>query len=260
MKYANDEISKVTHYMTKSDHIPVDKISTFVADHAKMYDDLVYQLTFDKSMATAGDNIWPGLITTIVALFGGAFLMFVLYNKYDPEPVRYMVKGLPLGGWLILIGIGVVLTPLRLLYDFGTNIDLLTGKPWLTAFASGQYILAGFVFFSQVYNILYLLLSVVLIALFFQRRSSFPRLMSIQIVANVIVLILDSLAANATTPGPENFEQIVKPIIYAIIWVPYLNISQRVKDTFVVRSPDRQDDNDVGVGQQEEMEAQQTGL
>ncbi|HEY0741012.1 MAG TPA: DUF3857 domain-containing protein [Chryseosolibacter sp.] len=247
MKADGNEVTRLTHYMTKKDHVPVEELSSFVTDHAAMYDNLVSELTYDKNIAAASDNTWAGISLTIISLLAGGVLVFFLYNRYDPAPARYMTHGTPIGGWLILIGIGVVFTPFRLLYDFSTTSDLLTGSGWLTMLAAKQYALAAFVIFTQVYNLVFLLLSVLIIVLFFQRRSSFPRLIMIQLASNAALLLIDSIVLNVAgdNPSPSDYDQAVRPIISALIWVPYLHLSHRVKETFVIRGPLHDDEDDL---------------
>jgi hypothetical protein len=237
VKKIGNEISRITHYKTKSDHIPVEKVPAFVEDHASMYNNLVYQLSYDKNVGTS-KNPWPGIILTVLLLLGGAYLMFALYHRYDPAPERYMVLGSPIGGWLILLGIAVVFSPFRLLFDFTMDPDLLTGNAWMICLASKQYGLFSYLIFAQVYNVLKLLFSVLLLVLFFQRRSSFPMLMTIQIAFGLVITLADELITEVVnTDGTlANYKEIGRALFSAVIWVPYLHLSQRVKETFTIRA------------------------
>lgn len=257
IQYANMEFSMLTHYRTKKDHIAVEDIQTFVNDHATMYDNLVYNLTHDAAVAETENLIWPGVLFTIIVLISGAFAVFRIFNRYDPAPPRYMVQGLPLGGWLILFGIGVMLTPLRLLYDLVTNLDTVTGAAWMISYNTQQYGLFFLLIFIHAYNVFFLLFSTMLAVQFIQRRSSFPRLMTISMLANLVVITIDSFIADAYNPSPDNFMSVLKVLIATLIWVPYLNISDRVKETFVIRSPENKngDDSDAQVVEQSNAES-----
>ncbi|MBT1703235.1 DUF3857 domain-containing protein [Chryseosolibacter indicus] len=250
-----NEFSIMTHYQTKTDHIPVDKIAQYIKDHSKMYSHLTYELNYNNDIAEASKNILPGIITTILSIVAGVYSMFALYHRYDPKPERFLVHGSPIGGWLILIAIGLVITPIRLLMDLGSNAHLITGTGWMTWLSAKQYGLFAFTFFSHVYNIIKLLFSVLLVVLFFQRRSSFPLLMSIQLATNFIVLTADVVITNYATEESSytDFQEIGKTLLAAIIWIPYLNISQRVKETFTIRMND-DDEDDVTEVKSEIME------
>ena len=134
-----------------------------------------------------------------------------------------MVQGLPIGGWLVLLAIGVTLTPFRLLYDLSSNVSLISGSDWVAMLGAKRYGLCAFFLISQVYHVLYLMMSVAIVILFYQRRSSFPLLMIISMITNVVMLIADSTLSYVITenPSPEVFEQIVRPLIASAIWTPY---------------------------------------
>jgi hypothetical protein len=233
------EITRMMHYSTKKDYVPVKQLSTFASDHASMYDDLVYQLVYNNNIASTQRHSWVGIAMVVLSVIGGGLLVFWLYNRYDPAPHRFMVRGTPIGGWLILLGIGVTFAPFRLLYDFATNVDSISGTYWLNMFGAKRYGMFAFFFLSQVYYVVYLMMSVLLIVLFYQRRSSFPKLMIIQMVAHALMIVADSIILYTTgdSPSAADFEQIVRPVIYTAIWTPYLLISEQVKETFVVRGP-----------------------
>jgi hypothetical protein len=237
VKRSGNEITRFIHYKTKSDHIPVEKVSEYVDDHSKMLNEAVYQLSYDKSIGAA-KSPWPGIVAIIIIVIAGVYGMTTLYHKYDPAPFRYMVRGLPIEGWLMLFAIGVVFAPLRLLFDFFSNPDLITGSAWMSWLSARRYGLSAYMLFIQAYNLLQLLFSVLLVLLFFQRRSSFPRLMTIKIAISFAVTLADVVIAQTISAegGSENFQEIGRTLFAAIIWIPYLNMSERVKETFVIRA------------------------
>jgi transglutaminase-like putative cysteine protease len=242
---SDNEIHKSTHYKSKSDHIPAENISQYVTDHTKMYNGLVYQLTFDKSIAEAEDTKWPGVLTSILTVVGAVFGCFALYNKYNPAPVRYMVSGSPIGGWLVLMAFGVVFSPIRMCYELVTQPELFSGAGWITWLAAKRYDLFTYTFITQVYNICKLLFSVLIVVLFFQRRTSFPLLMTIQLATSFIIVTADGLIAKyALDDSAVSSEESVRAFVAALIWIPYLQMSQRVKETFVIRNHNRDEEQD----------------
>jgi hypothetical protein len=244
IKKNGTEISKLTHYKTKQDHIPADHIQKYVNDHTEMFNELVYELTYNKDIVEASNKSWPGIFTTIVSLVGGVFLCFYLYRKYDPAPARYMVRGQQIGGWLILVAFGLVISPFRLLVDLVQAPDILTGAAWMSFLAVKNYGATSFLIFSHIYNVVKLMFMLMLIVLFFQRRSSFPMLMSIHLAVHLIIISADTLLARGLAEDPESIpmKDAIVSLIATAIWVPYLNISQRVKETFVIRGPEFGDD------------------
>jgi transglutaminase-like putative cysteine protease len=262
VKRQGREITKMTHYKTKKDNIPVDQIQQYVSDHSKMYSDLVLEFTYDLGVVEASKNVFPGVITSIVALTFGVFLCFYLYQNYDPEPARYMVRGLPIGSWLFLLAIGLVFGPVRLLYEFVTTPELITGVGWLSHFAAKNYGIFLFFFIEHIYNVLKVVFTVLLMVLFFQRRSSFPRLMTINLAVQLVIIAMDTFANRAIVEDASSISMrgLFQVMFAAAIWIPYLNISQRVKDTFVIRGPNHNDNDSDEIVQPAEVFAGEQGV
>lgn len=251
VKRTGNDITRFIHYKTKSDHIPVVKVSEYLDDHTKMLNEAVYQLSYDKAIGTA-KSPWPGIVAMVIIVIAGVYGMTSLYHKYDPAPFRYMVRGLPIDGWLILLAFGVVFAPLRVLFNFFSNPELITGSAWMSWLSAKRYGIFSYMLFVQVYNLLQLFFTLLLAILFFQRRSSFPRLMTINIALSLAVTIADVLMTQTTSTGGESerFKDIGQALIGVFIWIPYLNISDRVKETFVGRA-DGSDGNDTPAPQYE---------
>jgi transglutaminase-like putative cysteine protease len=249
-RYQDKEIQVSTHYRTKESYVPVTAFAAFTQDHEKMMSNLAYTLTYNKSMADAASKKWPGVVMSLLALGFGAWLVLWLYHNYDPQPHDPTVEGEPIGGWLILIAIGLTLTPFRLIYDLITNPETVNGEAWLSMLLLERYGLFVFLVLEHIYNIVYLLFSVLVIVLFYQRRSSAPRLISILYGVTCIVTILDtivSLQIDQSVAAENNFyNDMIKSIIAAAIWIPYFNISTRVKSTFVYVLRDKNDDPEQG--------------
>ncbi|NVJ61241.1 MAG: DUF2569 domain-containing protein [Gammaproteobacteria bacterium] len=150
------------------------------------------------------------------------------------------LKGL--GGWLILVGIGVVISPFRLLatlvptylpiFEDGTWEALTTeGSEYYTQYF--DYLLIGEIFF----NGLMILSSLALIYLYFSKHYFFPKLYIIIITASLVFIPLDAWLVTLIFPSEEMFDmetlrEFGRTLIAGLIWVPYMLVSQRVKLTF----------------------------
>lgn len=232
--YGDNHISLLTHYKTKQASIPTTHFPKFVEDHEKMMANLSYSLSYDPDLEQPTDNKWPGILLSIVSLIAGAWFVFWLYRHYDPQPEYPASWGKPIGGWLILVGIGVSVTPFRLLYDLITADYLLDGTAWLSMWRNGNYTYFVILVIEHIYNILYFLFATLVLILFFQRRSSVPRLISIMFAVSGFFTIADSLLAVQLDPESTlDRTEIVRAIVAAAIWIPYFYKSQRVKRTFV---------------------------
>ncbi len=232
--YKNKFISIVTHYTTLQESVPVSDFSNFVADHGKMMTNLSYSLSYDKNIAEKQSNKLPGIILTILSLGLGIWLVIRLYVRYNPKPHYPQAWALPIGGWLILVAIGLTVTPLRLIYDFITSDYLLSGEGWLSMWYAQNYTNFFFLFLEHIYNVVYSLFSVLLVILFYQRRSSVLLLVPIFYGVSFIVTILDTaLVAEINPSSAIDEKELFRSFIAAAIWIPYFLKSQRVKKTFV---------------------------
>lgn len=158
------------------------------------------------------------------------------------------LKGL--GGWLILVGIGVVLSPIRLLSTLvPTFKPVFEDGTWeaLTTEGSDAYapyfgsLLVG----EMVFNTIMVAASIYLIYLFFSKHYLFPKLYIGIVAASLIFIPLDAWVVTLVFPGepmfdPDTTKEFMRSLIVGVIWVPYMLLSKRVKVTFVENLPNKQ--------------------
>jgi transglutaminase-like putative cysteine protease len=232
--YDDKKLHIITKYKTKDTEIPINEFEKFTSDHSKMMANLNYRLSYDTTTIKAKSNPWLGIIVGVIAFLGGLLLMFWLYNKYDPQPYYPAAWGQPIGGWLILIGIGVSITPIRLAYEFIETPSVISGEAWLILWYTKNYIYFFFVLIEQIYNIVFFLFSLLIVVLFFQRRSSLPALISILYGVSLCMVVLDNVLTIQIDPQTDlDMKTILRSLLAAAIWIPYFRTSQRVKKTFV---------------------------
>lgn len=148
-----------------------------------------------------------------------------------------------LGGWLILVGLGLVFTPLRLvalLMPIYPSIFRNGAWEMLTTPGSQAYhpLWAPLIIFEMVGNGILVLVSLALIALFFRRSRRFPKLYIAFLVAGLLFIGLDTWLASIVLPDeplldPETARELARSLIAVVIWVPYMLRSKRVANTFV---------------------------
>ncbi|MEE4244849.1 MAG: DUF2569 domain-containing protein [Kangiellaceae bacterium] len=151
------------------------------------------------------------------------------------------LKGL--GGWLILVGIGLLISPIRLgssyipmyyeLFTDGT-FDVLT-DPMSDVF---HPFWAPLLISEAVFNTLLVLASVYLIFLFFRKSYLFPKVYIALIVTSLVFIPLDAWLGSFVLPDEPIFDQEIitelsRVLLSAAIWIPYMLRSERVKLTFV---------------------------
>ena len=158
------------------------------------------------------------------------------------------LKGL--GGWLILVGIGVVIAPIRLLVTYVPLYKtIFEDGTWeaLTTVGSEVYnpLWAPLLIGEIVYNSVMVVASIYLIYLFFSKHYLFPKLYIAIIAISLVFIPLDAWLVTKVLPSepmfdPETTKEFMRTLISGLIWVPYMLISKRVKLTFVEKMPNKQ--------------------
>lgn len=153
-----------------------------------------------------------------------------------------------LGGWLILVGLGVVLNPIIMGFSVYTTYVPLFSTGIMTELmdpSSPSYngLLVPYIGAEIAINLLLICGWIVAGYLFFMRRVAFPKLYIFLMVTNVVFLALDSAVGSYVLNLPlfgeggmfdeATVRAIVRTILSCCIWVPYMLMSQRVKETFL---------------------------
>lgn len=148
-----------------------------------------------------------------------------------------------LRGWLILVAIGLIATPIKLtLLLLNTFLPLFTDGTVqaLTTSGSEHYhplwiVIVGY---EAVGNSVFILVFIGLAVLFFSRSRRFPRLYIVALLANLAFLLGDELIGSqipvlVSSDNTESIREIAKSLVACCVWVPYMLVSKRVKNTFV---------------------------
>jgi hypothetical protein len=157
------------------------------------------------------------------------------------------LKGI--GGWLILVALGVVFSPIRLLAMFiPIYKPIFEDGTWeaLTTVGSEAYLPSlSFLLIGEIaFNSAMVLASLYLIYLFFSKHYFFPKLYIALIAVSLIFIPLDAWFVSEIFPNEPMFDQettkeFMRTLIAAVIWVPYMLVSKRVKATFVENMPNK---------------------
>lgn len=149
-----------------------------------------------------------------------------------------------LGGWLILVGIGVVLSPFQVVFLLSTTFyPIFTDGSWelLTKPTSEFFTphLAQILVFEISINLIILTASLHLIFLFFRKQRNFPKVYIGIVVFNFTFILLDAWLATIVFPEKPVFDdagtlqELARSAPALLIWTPYMLLSKRVKATFV---------------------------
>jgi hypothetical protein len=234
---------------TKQATVPVERVPGYLAKLDQMEDLLTDTLQrSDPQKPAAGIN-W---LMVVIGIFGGgaAVVGNIWYwrrinarSGLQPPPLleNHQLQGL--GGWLILIAIGLCISPFIRISTIGHNWEgYFSNQVWqIVAMPQGEKydpLYGPLLIFELLGNIFMFGLNLLLLRLFFSKRRSFPRLFIAFILCQVVFVILDDVGcvlipALRSNAAVQDHTEAIRAVIYAIIWVPYMVKSRRVKATFI---------------------------
>lgn len=238
IKYKDKVLNLDYAFVYKKESANPDELETYFNDLDKLDSQITYQLT--HSLPDGSFSFIDFFKLLIVLLAIGFSIHFILkINRYDPDPI-YTFKPLPIGGWLVLLAVGLFASPLLTVADLIRSNYFETWM-WSTfldfSLETFNIGLALLFLVEVVLNIFLVLFSLLLIYQFFKKRTSFPRLLSIFYLSKLSFIILDSVLVSLITgnePESSDISEIFKGILGAVIWVSYINISDRSKETFLL--------------------------
>jgi len=147
-----------------------------------------------------------------------------------------------IGGWLILIAIGLCLTPIRIGAEIVQGVRSLQPLAWraVTTPGSPAYhpLFGPLIIGEMVANVVLLVWALVLLYLFFTKRRAFPRAMIAFLIVRVAIQMADIFVASsipvaAGSIGPRVYGSLAGNLLVVLVWVPYFLKSRRVAATFV---------------------------
>lgn len=161
------------------------------------------------------------------------------YKSEQPAEQAAPPQPWAFGGWLFLLGFGICIGPFRLLFNlWGLYQPLFSDGNFsdILHAASAGFILL--IFTEMLINLLMLALSVYLIYLFMRKSRLLPKYFFILAAMAATFLLVDTLITSLMFPQLEVWtNDIIKSLCssaFALgIWVPYLYMSERAKNTFV---------------------------
>ncbi len=236
-------------YRTLTDRVPADKIADYNRAISDIRDTLGYTLGY-RTPAQLGQ--WSGLANFnwlvaaallpflgVITLLAGFFFFLSKRASPLPPPLEPALQGI--GGWLILPLLGLIIRPFSYLWAMLQLIpSVFVSKTWrsLTDGASPQFDAqwAPALLFELFYNSFALILTFLVLALFFARRAWWPRLFIGLLILDAIAILTDLIFAMnlPVDPGVVTGARalLVGAVVGAAIWIPYVLVSRRVKATF----------------------------
>ncbi|WP_176112976.1 DUF2569 domain-containing protein [Sediminibacterium ginsengisoli] len=223
-------------FKTIKDCIDETAMTRYKEDYTKIISLLEYTLPESGTSLTSGEGSvnWIAVILGLVIAIG-LFLLFRKYNASSDE-TRWFQPGIKLGGWVIVLGITILLQPIVNLYSlFSDNYFSLSGWEYLGSIGGGR--LQGILLMEEAGMLIIIGMTCALCYWFMKRRDIFPRMFIIYAVAKFSIVLLLSFCYAGTSSLPDgvqttNFKALYQSFFYGLIWITYLKRSERVKQTF----------------------------
>ena len=191
----------------------------------------------------AGDINWPMVIILVLAFAGAGFLSYKYLYLYDPpappaDHINTRLEGLK--GWLILPGIAIIASPIRILIETRDIWYLFSAWQWSIIADQLETGLLVTIVIEMICNVALIVFALFLIVMFFTRRHTFPRFFIAYFVFTLAVTGGDLLVLHLLPyPGVEvdaaDLGELTRLAIYTVIWSLYFMKSKRVKATFTRR-------------------------
>lgn len=236
------------HYTfeTFQDNIPAHYLAQYESDRNKMDEAISFSLFWTPGdpaeMAAPADNS-VNWVMVVLAVFFLAFFARIAwkYNQYSIYPVQDVPAPAELGGFLFVIGFFVFITPLGMLQGF-FNGSVFSFKTWYqlgrsTNIISNTSFLQLLFIFRTVAAIFFFVYSILLIALFINRRDTFPNAMVYFMVGALLFTVIDAGILHYLYKTHWEIMElggVVYNFVKGLIFTPYLLQSTQVKETFIM--------------------------
>ncbi|WP_145320299.1 DUF2569 domain-containing protein [Paenibacillus xylanexedens] len=150
-----------------------------------------------------------------------------------------------LGGWLILIQMGLFISLVLLIADLSQVAEIMDPARWEGVrgvdpelYAEG---IRPLLWFGVISSVMLLMLVIVNLVLLYKKKRQFPRMMIMLYIANVLIGIVTwILIARIEVPREQHvldptsaFNLTIRSLLTCCIFIPYFLKSVRVKNTFV---------------------------
>lgn len=241
-------------YQSLADSVPPDQVSSYAKNIAAARDLIGYSINTTELNGVKADPDakvteytlnWAIVFVLVMSVMIAFAVCYKVY-KYDPEPNAAMFDQNYVGikGWLILPALGLILAVFRYLRDSTDFWGYLDLNQWhvITLPTSGSYhsLYAPIIIGEIVANVLMFGFLLMLIVLFFRKRSSVPKLYVVYMLTSILILFIDHFIALqipviAEKTNPTELPRMIGNAVGGLIWVTYFIKSKRAASTFTRR-------------------------
>jgi len=243
-----------SRFRSLADHVPTSLLKDYRASVEKVLDSLGYEFTYTTKSKKADSgllSLWPMFLAAIISFMVSLVAAVAIWwwGRLRPPPMGLYSRELEgIGGWLILVAIGLISRPFVALAGLVSIFSPYVSNPQIWQFFTepgGRYYSAAWqpIFLFEVsFNTALIVFSVLLLVMFFSRQKTFPLtfviLLAVIVLAGLADFTMISLVPKEGLPAEMQSEMntglrdVARNIFAALIWIPYMLVSKRVKATF----------------------------
>ncbi|MEM7249168.1 MAG: DUF3857 domain-containing protein [Acidobacteriota bacterium] len=229
------------HLVTSEASLPAEELEQHRRDIDEARKVLAYSLTWAPEVPAwrEGGVNWAVLafvVVTVVLLLHWAVRIY----RWRPSEQPELVVSRPIGGWLLLVAFGLVVSLPRLIWDIVEAVPSYSLGTWTSVTIPGAEAhhphFAPVLLFEAFVNCFLLLGHLLLMVTFFRKMRVLPRLyIGYRLLGLVFVgvnLLVSSDLPGVET-GPKEKALYLGQVFFSLLWCLYFRISERVKETFV---------------------------
>ena len=148
-----------------------------------------------------------------------------------------------IGGWLILVILGLIVSPLRITYLLLTiHWPIFRDGTWHTLTTPGSpayhHLWAPLLAYEIIGNLIAIVLALVTLVMLLRKSKRTPAFAIGWFAYGAAFVAVDFFVADlipfvAQHPDPDDIKELARGVVAAAIWIPYFLVSKRVKATFV---------------------------
>lgn len=248
--YSSEGNSLLLHYKFAflKDFIPVDQLEQARQDISLLRDSkLSYSFWYTPGAGsnTAGGiklnpNVWMIALALITLVICVGFAIWIYHIETPGIVFAHGASFVAIGGWLILVLIGLFLTPFLVANTFITS-DYLSMSAWnLYVDPDKRTTFHAMMVWETFGNSVVLCLSIFCLVLFLNKRDILPKVITVYLGFVVLLNVVDyllSVKLHSDAAAATSSYAMVRSILAAAIWIPYFHRSERVQETFIVPHP-----------------------
>lgn len=240
---SGDNLSLRYRFAYLKSYVPASQVNEFRKDIKDLKDDQLsysYYYIPDIKGVPFQLNHWM-LILTVLVMCAFAYFGLKIYKEPTHEVNYFTRNSFPpaLGGWLIILVITLITTPLgviKLLFD-----DTYYGmSKWdFVSVGIGSPLYKSLLLFEVAGYVAVICYSVFCLVLIFKKRDITVYYLKRYYVTIVALLFIDFFFNSFVRQKISSYdiEQFIKAVTVSALWTYYLNTSERVRETFIVPYP-----------------------